>query len=430
MMNLSREQKNTKETENTIIIFFVLLGLMFIGLAFLYNTLSEICGGYIKIITSPANLITDYIELTNVGATLMNAGIMLLVSLVMIKANGAKINGILIAALFTVTGFSLFGKNIYNSFPITLGVLLYAKLECVPFKRYLPQALFGTSLGPLVSEVSFSIGFPTWQGVILGVIVGIFVGFLIPPLSISFSRFHQGFNLYNIGFTAGIIGMFFMAILHSMGIQVQIVSIISSGNNKNFGIILYLFFVSVFLFGLFLNGWNLRGFNKLLNMSGRSGTDFIEMSGYGLTMINMALLGCLSTTYVLVIGGELNGPTIGGILTVVGFGAYGKHIKNVIPIIIGVFIAKLLNVYDIYSTSAILALLFGTTLAPIAGHYGIICGIIAGFIHMAVTMNIGYLHGGMNLYNNGFSGGFIAAALVPFFDSIIKIISTRRIKKI
>lgn len=429
-MNLSREQKNTKVTENTKVIFFVLLGLMFIGLAFMYNTLSEICAGCIKIITSPANLITDYIELSNVGATLMNAGIMLLVSLIMIKANGAKINGILIAAMFTVTGFSLFGKNIYNSVPITLGVMLYAKLERVPFRRYLPQALFGTALGPLVSEVSFNIGFSTWTGIFLGVIIGIFAGFLIPPLSISFSKFHQGFNLYNIGFTAGIIGMFFMAILHSMGVEVQIVSIISSGNNKNFGIILYLLFVAIFLFGLFLNGWSLRGFGKLLNLSGRAGTDFTEMSGVGLTMVNMALLGWLSTTYVLAIGGELNGPTIGGILTVVGFGAYGKHIKNVIPIIIGVFIAKILNVYDIYSTTAILALLFGTTLAPIAGHYGIICGIIAGFIHMAVTMNIGYLHGGMNLYNNGFSGGFIAAALVPFFDSIIKIIDARRIRKV
>ena len=131
-------------------------------------------------------------------------------------------------------------------------------------------------------------------------------------------------------------------------------------------------------------------------------------------------MGFIATSYVLVIGGELNGPTIGGILTVVGFGSAGKHIKNVIPIIIGVLIAKLLNIYEYNSTSAILAALFGTTLAPIAGRYGAISGIIAGVLHMAVTMNISYLHGGMNLYNNGFSGGFIAAALIPFLNSLIK----------
>ncbi len=33
-------------------------------------------------------------------------------------------------------------------------------------------------------------------------------------------------------------------------------------------------------------------------------------------------------------------------------------------------------------------------------------------------MNVGMLHGGMNLYNNGFSGGFVAALLVPIFDSL------------
>jgi len=204
-----------------------------------------------------------------------------------------------------------------------------------------------------------------------------------------------------------------------MGIDVNTVYVISSGKNLSFSIILYSIFAVMLIIGFYLNNWSFRGYRKLLDETGRGGTDFTETSGYGLTLINMALLGFIATSYVLVIGGELNGPTIGGILTVVGFGSAGKHIKNVIPIIIGVFIAKLLNIYEYNSTSAILAALFGTTLAPIAGHYGAIAGIIAGLLHMAVTMNIGNLHGGMNLYNNGFSGGFIAAALIPFLNSLI-----------
>ena len=35
-------------------------------------------------------------------------------------------------------------------------------------------------------------------------------------------------------------------------------------------------------------------------------------------------------------------------------------------------------------------------------------------------MNIGYLHGGMNLYNNGFAGGLVAAVLVPIIESFRK----------
>ena len=413
----SDEPKIVSERAKTA--FFLLLGLLFVALAFVYNSAYEIWTGFNKILSSPANLLTDYIQLSNIGATMMNVGIMILISIGLIKANGLKIDGKLMAAIFTVAGFSFFGKNLFNSIPITMGVFLFAKMNRKPFKEFVLQALFGTALGPLVSEFSFNLGLPVCQGIAFGVLTGILAGFLIPPLAKSFPLFHHGFNLYNIGFTAGIIGMLFMAILRSMGIDVKTVYIISSGNNLSFSIILYSIFAIMLIIGFYLNNWSFRGYKNLLEESGRGGTDFTEKSGYGLTVINMALLGFFATSYVLVIGGELNGPTIGGILTIVGFGSAGKHIKNVIPIIIGVFIAKLLNIYEYNSTSAILAALFGTTLAPIAGRYGAISGIIAGILHMAVTMNISNLHGGMNLYNNGFSGGFIAAALIPFLNSLI-----------
>jgi len=433
-LNLSLEDKNNLQDKKFCLVdnnsliaeekvkvnFFLAIGLMFIVLAFVFNSPREIWIGYKKILTSSANLITDYIELSNRGATFFNAGIMLLISLGMVKVSGGKINGVIIAAIFIVTGFSFFGKNLFNTMPITLGVLLIARLEKLPFKEYLPQALFATGLSPLVSEITFNLGLPLWQGLIYGTLVGIFTGAIIPPMATKFYSFHQGFNLYNVGFTAGIIGMIFMAILRSMGVDVLPLTIISSGNNKGFSLVLYFVFALILLLGLYANRWSMKGYSSLLALSGRSGTDFTETSGLGLTLVNMALLGIITTSYVLVIGGELNGPTIGGILTVVGFGAYGKHIKNVMPIFLGVLIAKYFNIYDHYSTSSILALLFGSTLAPIAGYYGVLAGIIAGFIHMAITMNIGYLHGGMNLYNNGFSGGFIAAALVPIFDTIIR----------
>lgn len=37
---------------------------------------------------------------------------------------------------------------------------------------------------------------------------------------------------------------------------------------------------------------------------------------------------------------------------------------------------------------------------------------------MSIVSSVGLLHGGLNLYNNGFSGGFVAATLVPIFESI------------
>lgn len=34
---------------------------------------------------------------------------------------------------------------------------------------------------------------------------------------------------------------------------------------------------------------------------------------------------------ILLTGGDLNGPTVGGVLTIVGFSAFGKHAGNIVP---------------------------------------------------------------------------------------------------
>ena len=66
-----------------------------------------------------------------------------------------------------------------------------------------------------------------------------------------------------------------------------------------------------------------------------------------------------------------------------------------------------------------LALLFSTTLAPIAGEFGVLAGLIAGYLHSSVALNVGIVYGGMNLYNNGFAGGIVAIFMVPVIQSII-----------
>jgi len=58
-------------------------------------------------------------------------------------------------------------------------------------------------------------------------------------------------------------------------------------------------------------------------------------------------------------------------------------------------------------------------LAPISGRFGPLAGMLAGALHMTLTVNIVDLHGGMNLYNNGFSGGLVAATLFPLLNSIV-----------
>ncbi len=411
-------------------IFVYLFGLYLVAISFILDNPKEIYYGIIDIILSSDNLITDYIKVSGLGATFFNSGILTILSTYLVQKTGAKLNGPLIAAIFTVSGFSFFGKNLFNSIPITFGVFLYSKFEKSEFLNYLLPALFGSALAPLVGEIAFGFNLPIIQGIIYAYIAGILVGLVLPPLSQAFLRFHQGFNLYNVGFTAGIVGMFATAVLKMFDMELVTVNIISSGNNKILSFIFYLSFVVMIIVGYILNGKSLKGYSELMDNTGQLMADFTSLYRFPITLLNMGVMGIIGTTYILIIGGDLTGPTIGGILTICGFAAFGKHPKNTIPILLGVHIASYFNIYDNLAASTLLAALFGTTLAPIAGRYGVIAGMFAGFCHAALVANIGYLHGGMNLYNNGFSGGFVAATLVPIFNSIEAAFERRRNEKL
>ncbi|MGO1476271.1 DUF1576 domain-containing protein [Alkalibacterium gilvum] len=393
--------------------FFWSIVLTFGLLAFLFNTPQEILNGQIAILLSPSNLVTDYFAVSNVGATLFNSALLTAHAIVIVKLTKAQINGAIIASVLTVAAFSFFGKNLYNSMPIVLGAFAYAWVTRMPSEESLLAALFGTALGPLVSEISFNLDLSLIQGVLYGYIAGFIAGFLIPPIANHVVDFTKGFSVYNVGFTCGIIGTLFISIIRSLGKEVEPVSILSSGNNLPFTVIFLVIYTMMLLIGLFLNSWSFKGYTELLKHTGQLSTDFLKTNGFNVTLINMALLGFISLGYVHLHGGELNGPVIGGILTVVGFGAFGKHIKNVIPILMGVTLMGYINDYDMSSTGVITAGLFGTTIAPIAGRYGPWIGMLAGAFHLSIVSNTDNLHGGINLYNNGFSGGFVAAIMIP-----------------
>lgn len=388
--------------------------------AFFFNNIAEIISGIGRIIVAPSILFSDYIAIGNIGSTLVNSGLAMIGSIVIAKISNAEMNGPLVAAIFTIGAFAFFGKNIYNIWSIFLGVYLYALLGKDKFSKYIIVAFFGTALGPLVSQISFGFDFPTIYGVILGNVAGIIAGFIMPPLAAHFSKFHQGFNLYNMGFTAGIVGSLFMSILRGYGKNNEALAIVSKGNNLVFTIYLSIIFTTMIILGYILNNRSFTGYGKLLKRSGRASSDFIALDGFGLTMINMGLVGFLSVAYIILVRGELNGPTIGGVLTVVAFAAFGKHARNILPIFLGVFLACATQGREINATGSLTAAMFGTTLAPIAGQYGWKIGTLAGFMHMTLVVNTGYLHGWMNLYNNGFTGGIVAASLVPIINGIMK----------
>ncbi|NLV87165.1 MAG: DUF1576 domain-containing protein [Clostridiales bacterium] len=411
-----------KKTYNNSVAYLSMysFGAILILFAFIFDTPLEIGEGFLLILTSPSNLITDYFEIGGIGASFLNSGLILILSAFSLHLNRIKLKGEAVAGLVTVCGFALFGKNLYNSIPIAAGTYLYAYVMKLPPHEVAIPGLFATALGPLVSTLSFGLGLGLYRGLAIGCAAGLIIGFIIIPLAKSFFNFHRGFNLYNIGFTAGIIGMFAAGILRMFNLKIESVSIISQGNNLPLSIILLFVFLFFLLLGLHRNNYSFKGYSKLLKQTGRLKSDFIESCGLGVTLINISLMGFIGWLYVMLIGGQLNGASLGAIFTLMGFSAYGNHPKNTLPIFAGAFLASILNIHEPNSTLSVIATIFGSTLAPIAGYFGLISGIIAGFAHVSMSLNVSYLHGGMNLYNNGFSGAFIAATLVPLFETFGK----------
>ena len=144
------------------------------------------------------------------------------------------------------------------------------------------------------------------------------------------------------------------------------------------------------------------------------------MFGPAPVAINIGVNGLIGMSYILLTGGDLNGPTVGGILTVMGFSAFGKHAGNILPVMAGVALGSVVMEWSLTDSAVQLACLFCTTLAPIAGYFGWIYGVLAGFLHSSVVLYTGSPVAGMNLYNNGFSGGLIAIVLYPTIMAIAR----------
>lgn len=396
---------------------FYAAGIIMILFGLSLDSFSAIRLGIINILTSESILLSDYMEIGGVGASFVNAGFMLLFSVFLSNKSGARLTGAHIAGLFTLVGFSFFGKNIINSIPLMIGVYLYTILKDLKVTNFMHVMCFVTGLSPIVSLFMFGLDFDLITGSLLGFMVGTLVGFIIIPLSSSMLKFHDGYSLYNVGFTLGIIGIVFAGLLRMFDREIPSVSLVYEGSD--FYPFMFLLILSILFMGYgIINNRGIRGYkNNILDHSGRLITDFTIESNKYLVTFNIGLLGLICIIFVKACGGIFNGPIVGGILTVMGFGTFGKHPKNVIPIMAGVLIASILNKYDPSSTGAILTALFATTIAPIAGEFGILAGVFAGFMHKAVATNIGFSHGGINLYNNGLAGGIVAGVLSPLFKN-------------
>lgn len=396
-----------------------LMPIYFIIIGFTRQTPAKILEGLHNIIREPDLLITDYFVVGGVGASFVNAGVLTLLCMLILYLTKTQFDGFSIASMSLMFGFSLFGKNLMNIWAILLGYIVYAKFHRIPVKQYIHLGFYGTSLSPIITHIIRIGGLPDLGQISLAALTGLVIGYVLVPISLNTKHAHKGYSLYNVGFSCGIIATVIVSLLKSFGVPME-TRIIWDQTHNNFSItILTIMFLTLIIPSLLIGRKEtIMKYRILLTETGVGGVDFLTKYGDWPTLLNIGINGLFASWFVYFIGGDLNGPSMGSLFCIIGFSATGKHIRNIAPIMLGVYIAGLLKVWNISDPGPTLALILSTTLAPIAGEFGILWGILAGFLHSSVALNVGVIYHGANLYNNGFAGGIVAIFIVPVIQAI------------
>lgn len=408
--------KNHLKKDSQYIVLEILPITMLI-MSFFYNSPWEIVKGLSTIVRANDVFATDYTHIASVGSALFNSGLVVLINIYILRKMDLKLNGMIVSALFLLCGFSFVGKNIYNIWPFYIGGYVYSKVHKLDFKNTIVNSIYTTSLAPVISVVAYTFSANSIAAVILSYLCGAFIGYIMPELAARMLTAHAGYNLYNTGFAAGFVAITANSLFNMFGMPVDPKNIVSPDFNMPLLVLFTIYFLILIILGYEHNNKSFEGYGKLMSYSGKLITDYTRLCGFPVTMVNMGVTGLIALAYVILMDGSFNGPTIAALLTLVGFSSCGNHPRNTISILIGVAVAsKLVNI-NMTTTAIVISGLFGTTLAPIVGDFGLVCGFFLGPLHLALVSNIGSLHSGLNLYNNGLSGGIIAMLVVPILDA-------------
>ncbi len=377
----------------------------------------KIFEGLLLIISTPDILISDYIEIGGLGAALINAGFVGLFILLILKLCRHEPRGLTLVSIWMAFGFALFGKNLVNMTPIILGGLLFSRAKREPFSKNVVATIFGTTLAPAVSQMTF-MSLPPWTGLALAALTGVVIGFVIEPIAKNALKSHSGYNLYNVGFASGIFAIFIMSFLRNIGVEVAPVNIWSSGNNLILSSLIILICIFLILAGILCSGEWKDAFRNIY-MAKSLNVDYFSDSA-GACYINMGILGIFCIIFINLMNAQLSGPVIGAVFAVMGYGGYGKNLRNIIPIMAGALLAGFVSTYAHNDSKVIMTVLFATCLAPVSTAFGPVWGAVAGFVHFCIAMNLSVIHGGLSLYNNGLAGGFAVMIIVPIINGFNK----------
>lgn len=165
----------------------------------------------LKLMRRPGRAVTDFVLMDGAPTTLVNMGIVGLICTTYILLIGGDLSGPVVGAVLTAFGFAAFGVHAKNYLPVLTGVLLSTF-----FTHMLPTtpgiqmaAVFAVGLAPITGQ--------------FGILAGIIAGMLHAAIAVCSSALYGGLNLYNNGFSTGLVAIVLVPTLESFikGFQIK-----------------------------------------------------------------------------------------------------------------------------------------------------------------------------------------------------------------
>ena len=416
-------------------IFFFLFSGAFLIAAFFMPDRADMIPGLLRIIKNPTLSSTNAFYIGGYAATFLNMGLLGVICSVLYSIPGDKPNHEAVLITLLTIGFGSWGIHILNIWPTMLGVVLYCLVKKEPMGNYTNLMMLTTGLAPFISEILVrypydqvvSISFPR---ILLALAVGIPAGFTIPAGLRNAPNVHRGLTVYSAALPVGMAAFLMQSVLYRvMGVEIPpAVSELTVGSA---------FIVNTFcciLFGIcvvaaLILGCRPKDYVQLL-LDPKVVTNFSATYGNEVFLMNVGCFGFFILGYYNLIGADFNGVTFGVIFCMLCTCNAGSHPANVWPIMLGyALIARLFQLVAplangdftmvLNSQPIIVGLCYANGLSLLSDKYGWFWGMVAAILHYCMVTTTPLVHGGMCLYNGGFTTGLVCLLMLPTLERIV-----------
>ena len=416
-------------------LFFFLISSTFLIAAFCMPDRADMIPGLLRIIRNPTLSSTNAFSIGGYAATFLNMGLLGLICSVLYSIPGDKPNHEAVLVTLLTIGFGSWGIHIVNIWPTMMGVVVYCLVRKKPLGNYTNLMMLTTGLAPFISELLVRYPYSevvsiTLPRILLAFAVGIPAGFTIPAGLQNAPKVHRGMTVYSAALPVGMAAFLMQSVLYRvMGVEipgaVSDLHVASPVIVNTFCCILF----GICVIAALLMGCRMKDYVKLM-LDPKLVTNFSATYGNEVFLMNVGCFGFFILGYYNLIGAEFNGVTFGVIFCMLCTCNAGSHPANVFPIMIGYALISWLfqliapfahgNFTLVLNAQAIIVgLCYANGLSLLSDQYGWFWGIVAAMLHYCMVTTTPLVHGGMCLYNGGFTTGLVCLLMLPTLEKIV-----------